>query len=653
MIIKCLLPRPTTSRSKLLSTKQYAMLLALATGAGSLPTMGYAQSTWTGGYSGSSGVDWHYSIQEDGGRVQVSAFGWLNGERLPITCQEAILDAVRAFETTCTHSRQGAPGIPAYTRFVLQGRLAGNAATITYAAANRGKASILVRRQETTAKGTAQVPMSPPLRATPPPLPQLTDEQRAFASLPKETVAAIQTALKQLGHYSGSIDGAAGPQTSEAIKKWQRRAGAPITGVLTDPQQATLQAQASARGSMPPSLVPPAPAPTLPKFAEPPSPNPQIARIPDHMSPAAPQPAESPRPPVQQAAPTIPAGRSFGDCSQVESLFTFSAASAFNEDPNSSILGVPTREWTTEVLEHALNWGRKCIEKEKAKNIAARMQGELRQFEIDVRGGLVRGREQRENLRRYAEAMDSVTPLPNGGSITCRALTTDTGRPGTLDDDFFGRPFGAMSARDFEVLMAKAAACKTAFASIRVSVDALSYQAPSGLEGLSDFQARLLQEAAEKQKRQQLQRDLENPTKRAQLLAASEEAKLKRDEDEIHASLVGKPLKQPTTSASDVVIYCSGYFSSERAQNALVRADLLPSAEAAQWEAIGIRSYGSRWLQNREQVLGAAHVLAELLPIQDMGKKDGLAATPASAAKFYRACNEAIEKLNSELKRRR
>ena len=45
-------------------------------------------------------------------------------------------------------------------------------------------------------------------------------------------LAALQVALQARGVYAGSIDGVKGPATTNAIKRFQRRAGLPVDGVL-------------------------------------------------------------------------------------------------------------------------------------------------------------------------------------------------------------------------------------------------------------------------------------------------------------------------------------------------------------------------------------------------------------------------------------
>ena len=53
------------------------------------------------------------------------------------------------------------------------------------------------------------------------------------ATKPDELVRAVQDALKQLGYYSGQLDGLAGPQTRTAIKDFQTQAGLEPSGEPT------------------------------------------------------------------------------------------------------------------------------------------------------------------------------------------------------------------------------------------------------------------------------------------------------------------------------------------------------------------------------------------------------------------------------------
>jgi Putative peptidoglycan binding domain len=47
---------------------------------------------------------------------------------------------------------------------------------------------------------------------------------------PDQVVADVQGALQRLGYYQGAIDGVLGPATQEAIERYQRDHGLPVTG---------------------------------------------------------------------------------------------------------------------------------------------------------------------------------------------------------------------------------------------------------------------------------------------------------------------------------------------------------------------------------------------------------------------------------------
>jgi peptidoglycan hydrolase-like protein with peptidoglycan-binding domain len=50
----------------------------------------------------------------------------------------------------------------------------------------------------------------------------------------------IQRSLKDLGLYTGAIDGIAGPKTRAALRKWQTQTGRVVTGEVTERQRADL-----------------------------------------------------------------------------------------------------------------------------------------------------------------------------------------------------------------------------------------------------------------------------------------------------------------------------------------------------------------------------------------------------------------------------
>jgi hypothetical protein len=57
----------------------------------------------------------------------------------------------------------------------------------------------------------------------------------------RANVIRAQMALDALGYDAGPVDGLLGPRTTEAIKHYQRRAGLPATGELTDEQVDALE----------------------------------------------------------------------------------------------------------------------------------------------------------------------------------------------------------------------------------------------------------------------------------------------------------------------------------------------------------------------------------------------------------------------------
>jgi murein L,D-transpeptidase YcbB/YkuD len=54
--------------------------------------------------------------------------------------------------------------------------------------------------------------------------------QSGRATAIKSTPKRIQTALKNAGYYTGSVDGKIGPQTKQAIKEFQRTHGLSVDG---------------------------------------------------------------------------------------------------------------------------------------------------------------------------------------------------------------------------------------------------------------------------------------------------------------------------------------------------------------------------------------------------------------------------------------
>ncbi|WP_207481568.1 peptidoglycan-binding domain-containing protein [Arenibaculum pallidiluteum] len=51
----------------------------------------------------------------------------------------------------------------------------------------------------------------------------------------RQVLPDVQTKLKTAGCYGGSVDGRYGPQTRSAIIAWQKAAGVPQTGIVSEP----------------------------------------------------------------------------------------------------------------------------------------------------------------------------------------------------------------------------------------------------------------------------------------------------------------------------------------------------------------------------------------------------------------------------------
>ena len=50
----------------------------------------------------------------------------------------------------------------------------------------------------------------------------------------------VQITLARLGYYEGQIDGLFGPDTRAAIRRWQHKVGAEMTGTLSGAQETRL-----------------------------------------------------------------------------------------------------------------------------------------------------------------------------------------------------------------------------------------------------------------------------------------------------------------------------------------------------------------------------------------------------------------------------
>lgn len=101
-----------------------------------------------------------------------------------------------------------------------------------------------------------------------------TRDTPARIEQPDELVRAVQDALKQVGYYTGALDGVAGPQTRSAIMAFEARAGRPATGEASADLLAAIRATKRpdlATAVAPPPVSPrqPAAAPAAPVASDP------------------------------------------------------------------------------------------------------------------------------------------------------------------------------------------------------------------------------------------------------------------------------------------------------------------------------------------------------------------------------------------------
>lgn len=84
------------------------------------------------------------------------------------------------------------------------------------------------------------------------PLVSPAEEVKASAPSNSPDPAMIQTALKNLGLYAGSIDGKIGPKTKEAIKEFQRKNNLEADGKVGPKTWALMKNSLSGLGAMTP-----------------------------------------------------------------------------------------------------------------------------------------------------------------------------------------------------------------------------------------------------------------------------------------------------------------------------------------------------------------------------------------------------------------
>ncbi len=115
-------------------------------------------------------------------------------------------------------------------------------------------------------------------------------------------VADIQRRLRELGYYSGTVDGTYGPMTEEAVIAFQRSQGLTADGIAGSNTVAALESPDPRASSRP---VQPAPQPSATETSTPPSQNPSAGQLQQPNS-SNPVPSETATPPAATgAAPSV------------------------------------------------------------------------------------------------------------------------------------------------------------------------------------------------------------------------------------------------------------------------------------------------------------------------------------------------------------
>jgi len=131
------------------------------------------------------------------------------------------------------------------------------AGRVTLAVAGGGGGLTLLQppaKQPAPPPVAAAAPKAAPTPAPPPAAPVAPAQPAAPAIvMPEEAQYSdvdrrrVQAALRELGYYDGDVDGAFGPETRAAIRRYQHEIGASMTGTLT-PDQATRLVAGLAQG---------------------------------------------------------------------------------------------------------------------------------------------------------------------------------------------------------------------------------------------------------------------------------------------------------------------------------------------------------------------------------------------------------------------
>lgn len=438
---------------------------------------------------------------------------------------------------------------------------------------------------------------------------RLTGPARVEAELSPQDAIDVQRLLRDPGHLpsNAAIDGVYGPATRTAIVAWQQAAGVTVTGFASREM---------------------------------------LAQKNRTSGPQAAQAGVSPDQPV-----------TFGSCRDADMISQYSAQAFLRESP---ILGVPPAQWTNGVLDSALKWARGCFEAARSRGNVVPPRGTVERWLSGFADNATRGmalrrakdeapRLQEEAARALLQSMNEEIPLSGGGSISCTALGRYQRAPERLDALLFGQSLRVFTPTDFQTIQKKLAECDALNPAARSSmVERIFpktwihyYPERRGLRALADHVDKLRAEEAH-------ELAMRDPAKRAEYEARQRERRFSVQEAQIRSDLDGKPQRRPTSSASDQVMFCGGYFTLQRAIDALIRADLTPSADDSALHALGFQMLAQTWLANRQGVLGDATVQSELLPVFRAGLSAGLSADVGNVKPVYRACLAAADALGRE-----
>lgn len=247
------------------------------------------------------------------------------------------------------------------------------------------------------------------------------------------------------------------------------------------------------------------------------------------------------------------------------------------------------------------------------------------------------------------EKMVATVPLDKGGAISCEALG-ETPMTTSLDASLFGQKIRDYTANDFQTLRGKLAQCDALQPNQGLPPGSEIRYAPNryNIQNLEEFVTRRLREETAAAEYEQRTRDMQDPTKRTQIEAQDKERRFVVQEAQIRGGLDGKPTRQPSANTSEQVIYCGGYFTLQRAIDALIRADITPSADVSTMQAFALQTLAQTWLTNRQGVLGNEAVERELVPVFYAGLNAGLSADIETTKRLYRSCSAAAEALGRE-----